>query len=200
MIATQKNSNLHIAAICSSNMNRSMEAHDFLKKRNYNIDSFGTGTHVKLPGSKFDRPNVYAFGDVSYEEIYQDLCQKDYNLYTQNGMLNMLDRNRRIKERPQKFQNCIKNFDLLFTTEKRIFNIVIETLLARKSNIAHLSHVINIDIQDNHEEATLGAFLICDICEILSDSKDFDDDVERIITMFQNKYTDRNIIYTPITC
>ena len=26
-------------------------------------------------------------------------------------------------------------------------------------------HVINIDIQDNHEEATLGAFQICDLCE-----------------------------------
>lgn len=24
-------------------------------------------------------------------------------------------------------------------------------------------HVINIDIQDNHEEATMGAFLICDL-------------------------------------
>jgi len=24
-------------------------------------------------------------------------------------------------------------------------------------------HVINIDIQDNHEEATIGAFLICEL-------------------------------------
>lgn len=24
-------------------------------------------------------------------------------------------------------------------------------------------HIINIDIQDNHEEATMGAFLICDL-------------------------------------
>ena len=26
-------------------------------------------------------------------------------------------------------------------------------------------HIINIDVQDNHEEATLGAFQICDLCE-----------------------------------
>lgn len=26
-------------------------------------------------------------------------------------------------------------------------------------------HVINVDIQDNHEEATLGAFLVCNLCE-----------------------------------
>ena len=29
-------------------------------------------------------------------------------------------------------------------------------------------HVINLDIQDNHEEATLGAFLICEMCQTVS--------------------------------
>lgn len=29
-------------------------------------------------------------------------------------------------------------------------------------------HIINIDIQDNHEEATMGAFLICDMVSMVS--------------------------------
>lgn len=29
-------------------------------------------------------------------------------------------------------------------------------------------HVVNLDIQDNHEEATLGAFLICEMCQAVS--------------------------------
>ena len=29
-------------------------------------------------------------------------------------------------------------------------------------------HVINIDIQDNHEEATIGAFMICDLVALVS--------------------------------
>lgn len=29
-------------------------------------------------------------------------------------------------------------------------------------------HVINVDIQDNHEEATVGAFLICELCQCVS--------------------------------
>ena len=29
-------------------------------------------------------------------------------------------------------------------------------------------HVINIDIQDNHEEATIGAFIICDLVTMVS--------------------------------
>lgn len=30
-------------------------------------------------------------------------------------------------------------------------------------------HVINIDIQDNHEEATIGAFLICELTGMVRD-------------------------------
>lgn len=29
-------------------------------------------------------------------------------------------------------------------------------------------HVINIDIQDNHEEATIGAFMICELAALVS--------------------------------
>lgn len=29
-------------------------------------------------------------------------------------------------------------------------------------------HVINIDIQDNHEEATIGAFLFCELAALVS--------------------------------
>ena len=32
-------------------------------------------------------------------------------------------------------------------------------------------HVINIDIQDNHEEATIGAFMICDLCTMVSPTR-----------------------------
>ena len=28
--------------------------------------------------------------------------------------------------------------------------------------------MVNLDIQDNHEEATLGAFLICEMCQAVS--------------------------------
>ena len=47
--------------------------------------------------------------------------------YTQNGILRMLDRNRRIKAHPERFQEINgERFDLVFTVEERIYDVVVE--------------------------------------------------------------------------
>lgn len=46
--------------------------------------------------------------------------------YTQNGILHMLDRNKRIKPRPERFQNCKDVFDLILTCEERVYDQVVE--------------------------------------------------------------------------
>lgn len=48
-------------------------------------------------------------------------------------------------------------------------------------------HVINIDIQDNHEEATIGAFIISDIASILSSTDDLDNDIDELLTQCEEK-------------
>ena len=83
---------LRLAVVCSSNQNRSMEAHNILSKRGFSILSFGTGTNMKLPGPARDRPNVYDFRAM-YDDVYKDLLRKDKELYMQNGVLRMLERN-----------------------------------------------------------------------------------------------------------
>nr|CAG4645138.1 EOG090X0E4R [Leptodora kindtii] len=162
-----------------------MEAHNFLSKRGHCVQSYGTGDKVKLPGAAPDRPNVYEFG-TTYDDIYQDLLQKDRELYTRNGLLHMLDRNRRIKPCPEKFQSTMEQFNIIISCEERVYDQVIECLESRDSQTTPV-HVINIDIQDNHEEATIGAFLICELVSQLASSEDLDNDIDEILQEFEPK-------------
>jgi len=184
----------HIAVVCSSNQNRSMEAHSFLSKKGFNVTSFGTGNAVKLPGSAPDKPNIYDFS-VTYDEMYRDLIKKDYELYTQNGILHMLDRNRRIKDHPEKFQHTTRRFDIIITCEERVYDQVLEDFENKEKNDEQAVHIINIDIQDNHEEATIGAFMICELVTMLYASQDLDAEVDEILQEFETK-VDRSVLHT----
>lgn len=179
-------SDLYVAVICSSNMNRSMEAHAFLAKKGFRVKSFGTGDKVKLPGVSADRPNCYEFG-VPYDDIYNDLIEKDKSFYTQNGLLHMLDRNRRIKQHPERFQASTERFDVIITCEERVYDQVVEWISSKPSMYRQPVHVINIDIQDNHEEATLGAFLISDLVTRMAQSPDLDNNIDELLNKFEDK-------------
>lgn len=50
----------------------------------------------------------------------------------------------------------------------RIYIANVADLDARGQRSGNAVHVINIDVQDNHEEATIGAFFICELCQIVS--------------------------------
>lgn len=79
----------------------------------------------------------------------------------------MLDRNRRIKPRPERFQLSKDKFDILITCEERVYDQVIECMESRTQEDNQPVHLINIDIQDNHEEATVGSFLICELVTVV---------------------------------
>ncbi|XP_014243194.1 RNA polymerase II subunit A C-terminal domain phosphatase SSU72 [Cimex lectularius] len=179
-------STLNVAVVCSSNMNRSMEAHAFLSKKGFKVKSYGTGDKVKLPGTALDRPNIYDFSST-YDEIYQDLQNKDNNFYTQNGLLHMLDRNRRIKTRPERFQDADDKFDVVVTCEERVYDQVLEYFENRTAEDSAGVHIINIDIQDNHEEATIGAFLICELITMMSNADDLDNEIDNLLATYEQK-------------
>ncbi|CAL1277882.1 unnamed protein product [Larinioides sclopetarius] len=187
-------SDLRVAVVCSSNQNRSMEAHAFLSKKGFKVRSFGSGNQVKLPGPAPDKPNVYDFS-ISYEQMYQDLLSKDKALYTQNGLLHMLDRNRRIKSHPERFQSCYEIFDVIFTVEERVYDQVVEELASRSPKEISPVHIINIDVQDNHEEATIGAFLVCEMATMMAESEDLDNDIDELLQEFEAK-AQRPILHT----
>jgi len=68
----------------------------------------------------------------------------------------MLDRNRRIKKRPQKLQHADKKYDVIFTAEERVYDQSLE-YFQNEGNISNQPvHIINIDILVRTAEAFFG--------------------------------------------
>lgn len=87
--------------------------------------------------------------------------------YTQNGLLHMLDRNRRIKKCPERFQECSDKFDIIITVEERVYDQVLEYMESKDTQDNRPVHIFNVNIEDNHEEALMGAFLIADMINMV---------------------------------
>lgn len=56
-------------------------------------------------------------------------------------------------------------------------------------------HIINIDVQDNHEEATIGALLISKMAQSLANSTDLDNDIDELLQEFETSIN-RPLLHT----
>ncbi|KAK1317024.1 hypothetical protein QJS10_CPA05g00886 [Acorus calamus] len=187
---------LRYAMVCSSNQNRSMEAHSLLKRHGFEVSSYGTGQHVKLPGPSLREPNVYDFG-TPYKQMFDDLRRKDPDLYKRNGILPMLKRNSSVKLAPQRWQNNASDgwFDVVFSFEEKVFDMVLEDLHNREHVLMKSVLVINLEVKDNHEEAAVGAKFTFDLCQELEAAESWEDTIDDIVAAFERQHR-RKLLYS----
>lgn len=191
---------LKFCTVCASNQNRSMEAHLRLSTgpSHFPVVSFGTGSLVRLPGPSITQPNVYQFNSTSYSQMYEELSSKDERLYRNNGLLNMLERNRGLKWGPERFQDWVPGVprvehiskgdkgalgteggvvDVIITCEERCWDAVVDDLMNKGSVLNRPVHVFNVDIKDNHEEALVGGKAILELANRLNETANWEREI-----------------------
>jgi RNA polymerase II subunit A C-terminal domain phosphatase SSU72 len=186
---------LSFAMVCSSNMNRSMEAHKQLKRKDLNVYSYGVGTMVRLPAPN-NTQAVFPFG-TPYKEIHSKLCENDGGAwYRNNGLLGMVERNIDIKDHPERWQEIPAlsgKFDIVFCFEERVFDQLMENVTSREPEDVDepkAMHIVNLEVTDNTEEATIGAQIALDFCLRANEvGKDhLEEELPRIVEEVQAKY------------
>jgi RNA polymerase II subunit A C-terminal domain phosphatase SSU72 len=187
---------LHFAMVCSSNMNRSMEAHKQLKRKELSVDSYGVGTMVRLPAPN-NAQEKFEFG-TPYRDIYSKLKESDGGTgawYRNNGLLAMVERNVGIKDHPERWQELKTlsgKFDIVFCFEERVFDALIEDVTKREPEDVDepkAMHVINLEVPDNTEDASIGAQVALEFCTLANQAREnLDEELPNIVEEVQAKY------------
>lgn len=202
----QPRSTLSFGVVCSSNINRSMEAHVVLGNAGLTVESYGTGTKVRLPGRSAMEPRVFNFG-TRYEEMYSSMAgtKEDIAFFTHNGVLQLCRRGAAVKAAPQRWQDtpssAITKHDVVIAFEERIFDAVVEDLQMREptEDFAPI-HVICLDTKDNPHEAKIQGRIALELCWILENAvvksgrEMFEAEIYEILDGFQTE----RMKHTPI--
>lgn len=185
---------LSYGVVCSSNINRSMEAHLVLGNAGLTTESYGTGTQVRLPGKSAMEPRIYKFG-TPYNDMYNNLAiTKDDALYfSKNGVLQLCKRGAAVKRSPWRWQDAttesICQHDIIIAFEERLYDTIIEDIQLREPTEDFKPiHIICLDTKDNPHEAAIQGQVALDLCWRLEHcTNDLQYDAAEIIEQFQEE-------------
>jgi RNA polymerase II subunit A C-terminal domain phosphatase SSU72 len=186
-------SKLSFGVVCSSNINRSMEAHLVLSNAGLTVESYGTGSQVRLPGRTAMEPRLFKFG-TPYSQMYANLAAtpQDLDYFSRNGVLQLCKRGAAVKQAPQRWQDTptelVTMHDVVIAFEERIFDAVVEDLQLREPTQDFKAiHVICLDTKDNPHEAAVQGRVALELCWKLEHCSDLTTEAAEIVDDFQQR-------------
>lgn len=96
-----------------------------------------------------------------------------------------------MKLAPQRWQDNAGDgvFDMILTFEERVFDLVVEDMNNREPKLLKSVLIINMDVKDNHEEASVGAKLALDLCQKLEGvDEDWEEIIDDLIVAFEKQH------------
>jgi RNA polymerase II subunit A C-terminal domain phosphatase SSU72 len=145
-----------------------MEAHCVLQNAGLRVQSYGTGSQVRLPGRSAMEPRIFKFG-TPYATIYSSLYADDAEFFRRNGVLSLCERGAAVKRAPQRWQDLtteeILAHQVVICFEERIYDAVLEDLQRRDPTEDFSTIlVICLDTKDNPHEAAVQGQVCLDLC------------------------------------
>jgi RNA polymerase II subunit A C-terminal domain phosphatase SSU72 len=166
-----------------------MAAHQTLLRNNFQVDSYGTNSHISMPGPRERGNNIFDFG-TTYAEIVANLEEQNHPFYTERGLIEMIQRDQTIKEKPERFSSTFDNkkfFDVIFTYERSILDKVIAEFQTNGNITFQLCHVINIETLDDNQHAISSAGTTLTLTKQICALPNLTDDLEDLLQNVDKK-------------
>lgn len=201
----------NVCTVCSSNMNRSMEAQRVLTEAGYKVSSYGTGNCVKIPGLTKETPNVFKFG-TPYKDILSTLKEQESNVpeenrnYAKQGLYDMLERNIVLKECPENWHvqstDKILENDIVICCDEKCYEILLDDCARRGIKKGTPLLIFNVDVIDLHAKSIEAGQAILRLMNLLEELKttskkdsDFYDNIGSVAGQWQLEYQNLPILY-----
>lgn len=201
----------NVCTVCSSNINRSMEAQRVLTEAGYKVSSYGTGNCVKIPGLTKETPNVFQFG-TPYKEILSTLQQQESVVPEENrnfakqGLYDMLERNIGLKECPENWHvqstDKILENDIVICCDEKCYEILLDDCARRGIKRGTPLLIFNVDVIDLHTKSLEAGQAILKLMNLLEELKknskkesDFYDNIGSVAGQWQLEYQNLPILY-----
>jgi protein-tyrosine-phosphatase len=142
---------MKFAVVCRQNMNRSMRAHEILKKHHFHVESYGTSQGIYFPIEGTRDVITYPFSS-EYSFLYGELYNINRDFYRKLGVLHLLSENDIIKSHPHRFQEIpVLDFDIIICFDKSAYEEVVYNINNRECSLFAETRVICIPTPDTLE-------------------------------------------------